>query len=99
MAALLSQTDLERELGTVADWRSSAAEAKGAKIIREFRFASYLAGVAFVNDVAQLAEAANHHPDIFIGWRRVTLKLSTHSAGGLSALDFDLARKIDALPR
>ena len=66
-------------------------------ISREFSFDSYLGGIEFVNQVANLAEDANHHPDIHIGWRKVTLELSTHSAGGLTDFDFVLAEKINAL--
>ena len=51
----------------------------------------------FVNEVAALAEEANHHPDIDIRWNKVTLVLTTHSEGGLTQNDFDLAKKIDAL--
>jgi 4a-hydroxytetrahydrobiopterin dehydratase len=51
----------------------------------------------FTGAVAYLAEQANHHPDILIQWNKVTLTLSTHSAGGLTAADFDLAGKISAL--
>jgi 4a-hydroxytetrahydrobiopterin dehydratase len=51
----------------------------------------------FVNAVALLAEGANHHPDIAISWNRVTLRLSTHSAGGLTQLDLDLAAAIDGI--
>ena len=53
--------------------------------------------MAFVNQVAELAEAANHHPDISISWNTVVLTLSTHSAGGLTRLDLDLAGRIDRL--
>ena len=53
--------------------------------------------MAFVNQVAELAEAANHHPDISISWNTVALTLSTHSAGGLTRLDLDLAGRIDRL--
>ena len=52
--------------------------------------------MAFVNHVADLAEKMDHHPDILIQYKKVTLTLSTHSAGGLTALDFELAKKIDA---
>ena len=51
----------------------------------------------FVNKVAKAAEKANHHPDIDIRWNKVTLTLATHSEGGLTKHDFDLAKKIDAL--
>ena len=57
----------------------------------------FAAALAFVNQVGELAEARNHHPDIAISWNQVTLTLSTHSAGGLTQLDLDLAAAIDAL--
>lgn len=63
---------------------------------REYGFESYMDGVAFARRVAELAEAADHHPDILIGYRRVTLTLVSHDAGGLTGRDFDLAARIDA---
>lgn len=63
-------------------------------IQRTFSFGSFRAALAFVSFVGELAEAADHHPDIDIRYDRVTLTLSTHSAGGLTALDFDLAERI-----
>ena len=58
----------------------------------------FAGALAFVNEVGAAAEAANHHPDIDIRWNTVTLRLTTHSEGGLTHLDLDLARLIDALP-
>lgn len=57
----------------------------------------FVEAMEFVNEVAGLAEAANHHPDIDIRWNTVTLRLSTHSAGGITAKDIDLASQIDGL--
>jgi 4a-hydroxytetrahydrobiopterin dehydratase len=57
----------------------------------------FAAALAWVNQVGALAEASNHHPDIAISWNRVTLTLSTHSAGGLTQFDLDLAAQIDGL--
>lgn len=54
--------------------------------------------LAYVNAVAALAEEVDHHPDIDIRWNRVTLRLSTHSAGGITEADLELGRRIDALP-
>jgi 4a-hydroxytetrahydrobiopterin dehydratase len=72
---------------------------EGETIAREWTLADFAAALVFVNRVAELAEAANHHPDILVhGWNKVRLKLSTHSAGGLTAADFALAEQIDALP-
>jgi 4a-hydroxytetrahydrobiopterin dehydratase len=64
------------------------------KVVRRGDFAGAL---AFVNAVGELAEAANHHPDIDIRWNTVTLRLTTHSAGGLTAKDLALAAEIDGL--
>ena len=75
------------------EWRRD-----GQAIVREWTFADFAAAVAFVNRVAEAAEAANHHPDITVhGWNKVRLELSTHSAGGLTEADFALAARIDPL--
>ena len=66
-------------------------------IARTARLDTFPAAIAFVNDVAEAAEAADHHPDIDIRYRDVRLELSTHSAGGLTKKDFALARRVDEL--
>jgi 4a-hydroxytetrahydrobiopterin dehydratase len=91
-ATPLSEAEIAQSLTTVPQW-----ERQGAEIMRTYAFPSYLAGIEFVTRVASLAEAANHHPDIHVGWRKVTLRLSTHSAHALTQKDFDLARQVDAL--
>lgn len=80
---------IEREL---TGWRR---EDRGIR--KRFRRETFPAAIAFVNRIAELAEAANHHPDIDIRWRTVIVYLSTHEAGGVTRLDLDLAREIDAL--
>jgi len=66
--------------------------------VREYKLADFATAIVFVNRVAELAEVANHHPDILLhGWNRVRLELSTHSEGGLTDADFALARQIDLL--
>lgn len=90
MPGLLSADEIQLALLRVPHWRKD-----GAEIVRVFRFNSYMDGVAFVNEVARLAEVANHHPEICLGWRKVTLRLSTHSKGGLTALDFALAENVE----
>ncbi len=77
----------ERPNWTVADTEMS----------RTFEFRSFVEAMGFVTSVALLAERANHHPDIDIRWNRVTLTLSTHSAGGLTGQDADLAGQIESL--
>jgi len=70
---------------------------EGDELVRTVILKNFLAAIEFVNAVAPLAEAANHHPDIAIAWNRVTLRVTTHDAGGLSQLDLDLARQIDGI--
>jgi 4a-hydroxytetrahydrobiopterin dehydratase len=64
---------------------------------RTYEWPAFLTGIAFVDEVAKLAEAADHHPDIDIRWRKVTLRLVTHDAGGLTSRDTELAAKADAI--
>lgn len=65
------------------------------RLSREFRFTTYAETIAFVNQVAALAEKEDHHPDLGVHWGRCVVELSTHSIGGLSENDFILAAKID----
>ena len=66
----------------------------------QLTFKNFTQVMLFVNAVAHLAEVANHHPDLFIhGWKRLTISLMSHDQGGITDLDFDLIRQIDALPR
>jgi len=62
---------------------------------RTFELPSFLEAIAFVGRVAELAEEANHHPDITISYRKVTLRWTTHSAGGITEKDYELARRSD----
>ena len=70
---------------------------EGNEIVRKFDCGTFPKALAFVNALGGRAEAANHHPDIDIRWKDVTLRLSTHSAGGLTQKDLDLAGEINAL--
>lgn len=71
---------------------------EGETIVREWKLADFAAAIAFVNRVAEMAERANHHPDILVhGWNKVRLELSTHSQSGLTEADFALAGEIDGL--
>jgi 4a-hydroxytetrahydrobiopterin dehydratase len=76
------------------DWRR-----EGESIVRDLKFDDFASAMAFVNRVADLAEEVNHHPDILVhGWNNVRLTLTTHSAGGLTDNDFQMARRIEELP-
>ncbi len=89
---VLSTEALAGELTTVPDWAHV-----GDSIKRTVKRADFRAAMLYVGAIAYLAEEASHHPDILVQWNKVTLTLSTHSAGGLTASDFALARTIDAL--
>jgi 4a-hydroxytetrahydrobiopterin dehydratase len=73
-------------------------ERSGDEIVREWTFKDFAEAMEFINRVAEQAEAANHHPDIFLhGWNNVRLALTNHSAGGLTEPDFEMAERFDAL--
>ena len=82
----LTDEQVSERLAAVPQWSRD-----GDSITRTFEAPSFLDGIAFVHSVADIAETRNHHPDIDIRYNRVTLTLSTHDQGGLTALDFDLA--------
>ena len=74
-----------------------AWERDGDELVKVHKADRFTGAIGYVNEVANLAEAANHHPDIDIRWDTVTLRLSTHSAGGITQNDLDLAARIDSL--
>lgn len=88
----LSESEIAAELTRTPGWCRA-----GRAIERTWRFGDFKEAMFFVNGVAALAERQGHHPDVSIHYREVTLTLWTHAAGGLTARDFDLARRIDAL--
>lgn len=73
--------------------------ADGHHLEKEFRFADFARALAFVNSVGVIAEELGHHPDIELGWGRVLVKTWTHDAAAITAKDYALAAKIEALPR
>lgn len=83
---------LHAMLAGIPQWSGDSAA-----IRREVQAPDFRTAIAIVNDVADAAEEANHHPDIDIRYRTVTFILSTHSAGGVTSADVDLARTIDAI--
>ena len=93
-ATLLTEDQIAAELGQLPEWSR-----EGDAITRTVRCASFRAAIALVERVADAAETADHHPDIFIRWRRVTFTLSTHASGGLTAKDIAMAGQIDGLER
>ena len=86
----LDDAAITERLGGLSGWTRA-----GDTITKQYQCASFPDAIAFVVRIGFLAEAANHHPDIDIRWRNVSIALSTHDAGGLTAFDFDLAGQID----
>ncbi len=91
---MLSGDERDEALRTLPGW-SYDPERKA--IVRSFRFADFSAAFGFMTRVALAAEKADHHPDWSNVWNRVDVALTTHSAGGVTRLDIDLAHTIDAL--
>ncbi len=88
----LNDAQISNELARTPHWRLEEG-----RITRAFQFANFKQAMEFVNRVAEAAEAMDHHPDMLISYNRVQLSLVTHSAGGLTEKDFELARKINTL--
>jgi 4a-hydroxytetrahydrobiopterin dehydratase len=88
--AKLSRAEAEQRLKNLSGWTLD-----GDAIRRQFTFAGFPEAIAFVNRLAPLAEAADHHPDILINYKRVTITYSTHDAGGLTVKDFEGAAMAD----
>ena len=92
MAPLLSDSEVQEKLAALSGWTRS-----GGEIQKSFKREDFVGSVRFVAGLVEPAEAMNHHPDVAVSWDTVTVTISTHSEGGLTAADFELAEKIDAL--
>jgi 4a-hydroxytetrahydrobiopterin dehydratase len=88
----LPEAEIEQRLKALTGWSRD-----GDAIKKQFTFDGFPEAIAFVNRLAPEAEAVDHHPDILINYRRVTLTYSTHSEGGLTAKDFDGASMADRM--
>jgi 4a-hydroxytetrahydrobiopterin dehydratase len=89
---LLTDDEKRTALALLPGWGG-----EGDALTRRFTFPTFLAAISFVDRVAQVAEQMGHHPDITINYTAVTLRLSTHDAGGVTQKDVDLARRLDPL--
>ena len=89
-AALLTEPEIAAALEAIPDWRR-----EGDWLVRTVECPTFRASISLVNRVADAAEEANHHPDIEINWRRVTFRLTTKAAHGLTARDVAMAATID----
>ncbi len=88
----LSEEEIEERLAKLKDW-----EMEGNYIKRTYEFPSFMKAIEFINRVAELAEEADHHPNLENVWRTVILKFTTHDEGGLTKRDFNMASKINAI--
>ena len=90
--AVLSDEEIDGRLGELEGWSR-----EGAALTRTFQFDDFAGSIDFVNRITPPAEEMNHHPDLAISWNTVDVTLSTHSEGGLTDSDFELAHHIDQL--
>ena len=90
--ALLSDSEIDAKLTELPGWARD-----GEAIAKEFDRGDFVGSVEFVSGLVEPAEAMNHHPDLEISWATVKVTICTHSEGGLTAADFELAAKIDTL--
>lgn len=86
----LRQNQIRTQLAGIGGWKR-----RGRQISKLYTFDDFIGGMRFLNRVAKLAEAMNHHPDVDIRYNKIKLTLTTHDEGGLTMKDFRLARKID----
>jgi len=90
---ILTQDEIIKNLSSLSDWMQ-----EGSQIAKLFQFKDFAEALAFVNKVGAEAEKMDHHPDIFIhSWNKVKITISTHSEGGITKKDFQLAEKIEGL--
>ena len=90
---LLSDSEIDSRLAELDGW-----EREGETIVKTFELADFVGSVEFIDRVVEPAEEMGHHPDLNVSWNKVGVSITTHAAGGLTANDFELAKRIDALP-
>lgn len=88
----LTENEIKSALAEMTGWTL-----EGGQITKTFEFPTYLAGATFVGAIAHLAEAMDHHPDLDLRYQKLRVALNTHDVGGISPLDFELARRIEAI--
>jgi 4a-hydroxytetrahydrobiopterin dehydratase len=90
--ALLDRDEIEHRVSELGGW-----DLEGEAIVKQFECGDFSGAIDFVNRIAPVANEMDHHPDLSISWDKVTAMVTTHSEGGLTASDFELAGRIDAL--
>jgi 4a-hydroxytetrahydrobiopterin dehydratase len=92
MSDLIAEDEIDTWMKKVPEW-----EVEGGALCRSIEFDEFNEGIDFVDGVAEIAEEAQHHPDIDIRWTTIILRLTTHEVGGITSADFELASRIDNL--
>ena len=90
MPALLSKAEIKKRLGRLHGWKN-----EGKFVTKTFEFEEFMDAIDFVNQIAKVAEAQEHHPDIWIRYTTVKLEIQTHSEGGVTDWDIRLAKEIE----
>lgn len=93
MRRKLSDLEIQRALGRLPGWSR-----RGDTLVKTYTFTAFADGIAFVDEVARVADRMQHHPDIDIRYTKVTLTLSTHDAGGITESDLQLAEQVESVP-
>jgi 4a-hydroxytetrahydrobiopterin dehydratase len=88
----LGEEEIEARLGELEGWKR-----EGETIVKEFELDDFAGSVDFINRLTPVAEEMNHHPDLSVSWNKVVVSITTHSEGGLTGNDFELAKGIDPL--
>ena len=88
----LGDEDIEARLSELEGWHR-----EGESIVKEFELDDFAGSVEFINRLTPVAEEMNHHPDLQVSWNKVVVSITTHSEGGLTENDFELAKSIDPL--
>ena len=94
MSRLLERNEVDRQLTDIASWTHD-----GKSILRTYDFPSFPIAVRWIDEMAIAAESMNHHPDVDLRWRRVHVTLSTHSEGGVTQLDVELAHQLESIAK
>ena len=89
---LLSDSEIDSRLAELDGW-----EREGETIVKTFELADFVGSVEFINRVVEPAEEMGHHPDLSVSWNKVRVSITTHAAGGLTANDFELAKRIEGV--
>ena len=85
----LTDSKISDRLRSLEGW-----EVRDSRLVKSFKFKDFMSAVHFVDEIAPLAEAEGHHPDLQVGWGKVVVELTSHDAGGLTAKDFEVAGRL-----